>query len=173
MPQSSELSFRKWVCYTLILSNSETINSFSIKAATRPIHITAVRFVNPKWREDRNLPAKLNECGPLTNRPDYTFMDGRPTPLGVSCLNLVDLYGSKGVINCLWNHYFQVRALTRLTKQRELAQKIVTSCAELNFAKERYQRLLQEKESEKQRIIGEKFKPKGNRLLEKKKWMCL
>lgn len=37
-----------------------------------------------KWRRENNLPSCPSSFGPLTNLPDYTFEDGRPTPLGVS-----------------------------------------------------------------------------------------
>lgn len=31
----------------------------------------------------RGLTNNPNKFGPLTNLPDYTFKDGRPTPLGI------------------------------------------------------------------------------------------
>lgn len=40
--------------------------------------------IDRKWREEHGLPKNSNSFGPLTNLPDYTFLDGRPTPLGVS-----------------------------------------------------------------------------------------
>lgn len=36
------------------------------------------------WRRNRRLPKNPTSTGPLTDLPDYTFTDGRPTPLGVS-----------------------------------------------------------------------------------------
>lgn len=55
-----------------------TINGY------RGIQTSAVRAIDMKWREERGLARNPNTHGPLTNLPDYTFMDGRPTPLGVS-----------------------------------------------------------------------------------------
>lgn len=62
---------------------------------------------------------------------------------------------------------FQARALTRVKRQREYAQKIVTAINEVDFAKVRYKRLTKEKSDERQSIIDGKFKPKGSKLLEK------
>lgn len=36
------------------------------------------------WRRDRRMPKNPTSSGPLTDLPDYSFMDGRPTPLGVN-----------------------------------------------------------------------------------------
>ncbi|GAB0097032.1 39S ribosomal protein L52, mitochondrial [Sergentomyia squamirostris] len=74
--------------------------------------------------------------GPLTNLPDYTFMDGRPTPLGS-------------------------RQRSRLEEQRVIATKIVSLNKELAFAKERYQRMMQENAIERKRILDGKLKEKG------------
>lgn len=63
---------------------------------------------------------------------------------------------------------FKVRERNRIANQQKMAQKIVTSCQELAFAKDRYQRIIQEKEAKKQQIIAGKLKPKGNLLLAKK-----
>lgn len=41
------------------------------------------RGSDARWRNENGLPANRSSFGPLTNLPDYTFMDGRPTPLGV------------------------------------------------------------------------------------------
>lgn len=61
-------------------------NSIPIVAnCCRNIQTTAARHIDMKWREDRRLHRNPNAHGPLTDFPDYTFMDGdRPTPLGVS-----------------------------------------------------------------------------------------
>lgn len=53
-----------------------------------------------KWRYARGLPRNPNTAGPLTDLPDYTFMDGRPTPLGVM-RDLNFIYLQK-----LSNHFF-------------------------------------------------------------------
>lgn len=45
--------------------------------------------------------------------------------------------------------------------QQDYATKIVTLCSELDFAKQRYQDMLNSKEEEKQHIIKNRLKPKG------------
>lgn len=51
----------------------------------RNIETTSYRTIDMKWREERGLHKNPNAHGPLTDFPDYTFMNGdRPTPLGVS-----------------------------------------------------------------------------------------
>lgn len=61
----------------------------------------------------------------------------------------------------------QVRQTSRVKKQREYAQKIVTAIKEVDFAKERYQRLTKEEADKRQSIIDGKLKPKGKLLLKK------
>lgn len=48
----------------------------------RTIHITGINM-DIVWRRNRRLPRNPTSAGPLTDLPDYSFMDGRPTPLGV------------------------------------------------------------------------------------------
>lgn len=62
---------------------------------------------------------------------------------------------------------FQVRQTTRVQKQREYAQKIVTAIKEVDFAKDRYQRLTKAEADKRQSIIDGKLKPKGKVLLKK------
>ncbi|XP_034106813.1 large ribosomal subunit protein mL52 [Drosophila nasuta] len=111
--------------------------------AQRHIAISASRFIDQKWRADRGLTENPNAFGPLTNLPDYTYLDGRATPLGSN-------------------------QKKRLLKQQEVAAKIVELSSELEFAKARHERLKSEAKAEKQRIIQNKLKPKGQLLLKKK-----
>ncbi|KAL5286791.1 Mrpl52 family protein [Megaselia abdita] len=83
-----------------------------------------------------------NRFGPLTNLPDYSFMDGRPTPMG--------------------SNQFK-----RYKTQREMVEKIITINEELEFAKERHSKNLAAKAEAKQKIISDKLKPKGHLLLKK------
>ncbi|KAG5326440.1 RM52 protein, partial [Pseudoatta argentina] len=46
-------------------------------------HQSCVQYINQRWRQKRGLTANPNTFGPLTNLPDYTFKDGKPTPLGI------------------------------------------------------------------------------------------
>lgn len=48
--------------------------------------------------------------------------------------------------------------------QQDYATKIVTLSSELDFAKQRYQDILNAKEEEKQSIIKNRLKPKGKSL---------
>lgn len=79
---------------------------------------------------------------PLVTLPDYTFMDGRPTPLGSN-------------------------QLQRLMKQREWTDKIVTQLGELDFAKKRYAKMVEDKEQARNTILSSKLKEKGAKLLKK------
>ncbi|XP_063701323.1 large ribosomal subunit protein mL52 [Culicoides brevitarsis] len=96
----------------------------------------------PNWRKEAGLEQNPTSFGPLTNLPDYTYMDGRPTPLGV-------------------------RQKGRVMKQREYAGKIVQYIGELNFAKQRYQENINAAIQTRQEILKNKLKPKGHLLLKK------
>lgn len=108
------------------------------------------------------MPENPNAFGPLTNLPDYTYLDGRPTPLGVS----IPLNSLKYRPNHLHFH-FKANQKRRLIKQQEIATRIVELSGELEFAKQRHERLKANAESEKQRLIRSKLKPKGHFLLKK------
>lgn len=110
--------------------------------STRQFSCTMIRALDRKWRERRGLPENPNAFGPLTNLPDYSFLDGRPTPLGSN----------------------QKR---RLKKQQEIAGKIVTLSGELDFAKKRYARMQAEEAATRENVIKSKLKPKGHLLLKK------
>ncbi|KYN34415.1 39S ribosomal protein L52, mitochondrial, partial [Trachymyrmex septentrionalis] len=71
------------------------------------------------------------------------FKDGRPTPLGV-------------------------RQKARLDKQRGYAiyAKIVKLVREVDFAVERHARIQEKKKEERQEILNNKLKPKGDLLLQ-------
>lgn len=107
-------------------------------------HQSCVQENFRRWRENRGLTANPNAFGPLTNLPDYTFQDGKPTPLGV-------------------------RQQTRMDKQRKYAAKIIQLVEEVDYAVERHANLLEERKQNRQQILDNKLKPKGNLLLEKNK----
>ncbi|XP_030556067.1 39S ribosomal protein L52, mitochondrial [Drosophila novamexicana] len=115
----------------------------SLIAAQRHVGLTAVRCIDQSWRAGKGLPENPNAFGPLTNMPDYTYLDGRTTPLGSN-------------------------QKKRLMKQQEIAAKIVELSSELDFAKQRHERLKMQAQAEKQRILQNKLKPKGHLLLKKK-----
>lgn len=101
----------------------------------RSINATTVLDMKD-WRVERGLPVNRNAEGVLTDAPDYTYLDGRPTPL---------LHKQK----------------LRMLRQREYAKQIVELSAELDFAKKRYQDMLKAKEEERENIINNRLKPKG------------
>lgn len=93
-------------------------------------------------------------------------MDGRPTPLGVrsKCMTIFQHFA---VLTRNSPYQFQARQTARVKKQREYAQKIVTAIREVDFAKERYQKITQATADERQSIMDGKLKPKGTMLLKK------
>ncbi|KAL0102355.1 hypothetical protein PUN28_018700 [Cardiocondyla obscurior] len=103
-------------------------------------HQSQTQYLNQKWRQSRGLTINPNTFGPLTNLPDYTFKDGRPTPLGV-------------------------RQKFRLEKQRGYAERIVKLVKEIDFAVERHAKLKEQEKQERQQILDSKLKPKGDVLL--------
>ncbi|CAH0584511.1 unnamed protein product [Chrysodeixis includens] len=96
-----------------------------------------------EWREAQGLPRHRNAEGILTDAPDYTYLDGRPTPL-------------------------LKKQKKRMLLQREYASKIVDLISDLDYAKERHQKMEAAKEEERQNIIANRLKPKGAALSRKK-----
>ncbi|XP_045133561.1 39S ribosomal protein L52, mitochondrial-like isoform X3 [Portunus trituberculatus] len=83
----------------------------------------------------------LGAHGPLIDGPDYTFLDGRPTPLRIG----------------------QIR---RARAQREAATKVVQLMSEVQFAIQREKQLKQEQEDTRQQTIASKLKAKGHKMLQ-------
>ncbi|CAH1638527.1 unnamed protein product [Spodoptera littoralis] len=100
-------------------------------------------LLSKHWREERGLSINRNAEGILTDAPDFTYLDGRPTPL-------------------------LIKQKKRMLRQREFASKIVEMCSELDFAKERYNYIEASKEQERQNVIANRLKTKGNALKKKK-----
>lgn len=123
--------------------NKLCFTTSNLITAQRHVTLSAVRAIDQKWRASKGLPENPNAFGPLTNMPDYTFLDGRTTPMGSN-------------------------QKKRLIKQQEIAAKIVELSGELEFAKQRHEKLKSEAQAEKQRILQNKLKPKGQLLLKKK-----
>lgn len=91
----------------------------------------------------QGLTTNPNKFGPLTNLPDYSFLDGRAVPLGMN----------------------QKR---RMEKQLEYHQRIVELSAEVDFARDRYAKMQADQAEEKKSIIDGKLKRKGKKLSEGK-----
>lgn len=105
-------------------------------------HQSCVQYLNQRWRQRHGLTTNPNAFGLLTNLPDYTFKDGKPTPLGI-------------------------RQKTRLERQRKYAAKIIKLAGEVDYAVERHARLQEKEKEERQKILNNKLKPKGDLLLQK------
>ncbi|VVC95820.1 unnamed protein product [Leptidea sinapis] len=56
------------------------LSCFRYTAFTRSFTCTSVSLTK-QWRLSKGLSANKNAEGILTDGPDYTFLDGRPTPL--------------------------------------------------------------------------------------------
>ncbi|XP_075978819.1 mitochondrial ribosomal protein L52 [Anticarsia gemmatalis] len=113
-----------------------------MKVFSRALSSTSVLNMK-QWRVERGLSANKTAEGILTDTPDYTYLDGRPTPL-------------------------LMKQKLRIQKQRDYASRIVELSSELDFAKARHQQMEQAKEKERQQIIANRLKPKGQALLKKK-----
>nr|XP_045605697.1 39S ribosomal protein L52, mitochondrial-like isoform X1 [Procambarus clarkii] len=89
----------------------------------------------------KGFKTSMGACGPLIDGVDYTFIDGRPTPL-------------------------RVGQRRRAQEQREVSAKVIQLMKETKFAIERQKSLQLEKQKIKQQFLEEKLKPKGYKLLQ-------
>lgn len=112
----------------------------ALNSKPAPILLSTTRSIHPRWKDENRRPKNPNAYGVLTDSPDYTFLDGRPTPYGP---------GQK----------------RRIEAQKELAEEIIKLTGEVDFAVERHRKLEEEKQEEVRRIIDGKFKPKGKHLI--------
>jgi len=83
------------------------------------------------------MPRNPNAYGPLTDKRDFSFLDGRAVPMGSG----------------------QVK---RALKQKNYAERIFQIVKEMDFAVYRNQRIQQETEDRNQAILKSKFKAKGH-----------
>ncbi|XP_047351061.1 39S ribosomal protein L52, mitochondrial [Vespa velutina] len=107
-------------------------------------HTSYIKLLQQDWRIKKGLTENPNAFGPLTNMADYSYKDGRPTPLGTN----------------------QKR---RIIKQQEYTKRIHKLVKEIDNAVERHVKLQEIKAQEKQRILDSKLKPKGDLLLKTQK----
>ncbi|XP_012283326.1 39S ribosomal protein L52, mitochondrial [Orussus abietinus] len=103
-------------------------------------HTTSMRSVDQSWRIKNRLTENPNAFGPLTNMSDYSFKDGRVTPLGV-------------------------KQLIRLNKHQEYTKRIITLVSQIDYAVKRYDKLQLEENERRQKILESKLKPKGKPLM--------
>ena len=112
----------------------------------RNFHASEIRtfYQEVKWRKEKGLPKNHNSFGPLTNLPDYSFKDGRPVPFGTN-------------------------QKKRFDEQKLKLQKIKQYVGEIDYAVERYERIMQDKIKQRQILLESKLKPKGDLLIESSK----
>ncbi|XP_063585918.1 large ribosomal subunit protein mL52-like [Penaeus indicus] len=122
----AQLVIRNFFCI------SGRVNSVSARC------ISTTPTVNGKFQ--KKFDTSMGACGPLVDGPDYTFVDGRPTPL-------------------------RSGQRRRALQQKEVSEKVLQLMKETNFAIERHQRLLREESEKRNKILNEKLKPKGHNLL--------
>ncbi|XP_011304298.1 39S ribosomal protein L52, mitochondrial [Fopius arisanus] len=125
--------FSRLFTHTRFIRHVVAINNLS------GIHTTCVTRLDQGWRRKMRLPENPNAFGPLTNLPDYSFADGRPTPFGTRMLN-------------------------RINKQREILKRVRTLTSEVDYAVQRYERIQGEKAKYRKSILESKLKPKGTKL---------
>ncbi|XP_071089685.1 large ribosomal subunit protein mL52-like [Haliotis cracherodii] len=88
-----------------------------------------------QWRLEEGQAANNTRYGPLTDRPDYSFLDGRPTPL------------SKGQIK-------------RRRRRIGIANRIKLLVGEMNEAREKYAMKQEEEVKQKDEAVKRRLKPK-------------
>lgn len=88
--------------------------------------------------------------------PDYTFKDGRPTPLGVRQKFRVDKQRDYAV--CKINGDY---LLLNYIHCIDFQAKIIKLVGEIDYAVERHAKLQEKKKQKHQQILDNKLKPKG------------
>ncbi|KAK5642113.1 hypothetical protein RI129_008280 [Pyrocoelia pectoralis] len=134
------------VCFCDSIRWINNVKCLATKSISRwkpcKIHTTPFVKLDQRWREKKGLPMNPNASGVLTDAPDYTFLDGRPTPYGM-------------------------RQRERIARQKEVTETIIRLSKEMDFAVERHKQLQIDEENRKAAIIANKLKPKGVMLLRK------
>ncbi|KAK0168233.1 hypothetical protein PV327_002057 [Microctonus hyperodae] len=108
----------------------------NINIMANGFHSSARLQLNQRWRREKRLTENPNAFGPLTNLPDYSFLDGRPTPFGI-------------------------RQLARINEQREILQKVRKLTYEVDHAVEKHARMKYMNAQNRKSIIEGKLKEKG------------
>ncbi|XP_072169602.1 large ribosomal subunit protein mL52-like [Diadema setosum] len=105
--------------------------------AVRRITSSCVYSAGKTWRERQGLARSGNEYGPLTDRPDWSYADGRPAPPGQG-------------------------QLERKAEQRQLAERIDVLSKEMINAKKTYKAKLEAERREEEQKMMRRLKPKGS-----------
>lgn len=106
----------------------------------RSKHYNFLSQAKQKARRAQGLTGNPNAAGVLTDSPDFSYSDGRLTPLGS---------GQK----------------KRLDRNEQTKQQIILLAGEIDFAIERYNKMQKQEQDRKQGILDRKLKPKGEALL--------
>lgn len=106
----------------------------------RSKHYNFASLAKLKTRRDQGLTGNPNAAGVLTDSPDFSYLDGRLTPLGQG----------------------QNR---RLARNEQAKQQIILLAGEIDFAIERYNKMQKGEQDRKQEILDRKLKPKGETLI--------
>ncbi|XP_048731154.1 39S ribosomal protein L52, mitochondrial-like isoform X2 [Ostrea edulis] len=113
---------------TKMLREICSVRSFSTSAwrlhRFKSQKINLAKGFGSKWRLANGKALDGKKYGPLTDLPDYTFLDGRPTPL-------------------------TRKQQQRLAEKKQVAARVDELLGELNFAKERYREQMKNKQTEK------------------------
>lgn len=105
-----------------------------------PLSTCAYLLYNQEWRERKGLPQNPNKDKMLLDLPDYSFVDGRPTP-----------YGS--------------RQKQRIEKQRYYTAKIISLTEEIDTAERLHQEKLAKQKMLAEQRIKAKLRPKGEKTI--------
>ncbi|XP_063440409.1 large ribosomal subunit protein mL52-like [Mytilus edulis] len=104
---------------------------------SRQIHVSSRKEKgSAKWRISQGQARSGNEYGLLTEMPDYSFLDGRPTPLSL-------------------------RQQKRRQEKIEVAKDIMKKLGQIDFAKERFELQEQSRQQQRQSLLDNKLKAKS------------
>lgn len=136
------IKFKKMLLPEVMLKFRVNRYAYFITSINR-FHTSPTTCLDQGWRKAKGLVTNPNTTGPLLNLQDYSFEDKKPTP-------------------------YSSGQLRRIQKHQEYARRIIKLVSEVDFAVERYAKLLKEKEEQKQQILDSKLKPKGEKLITSK-----
>ena len=102
----------------------------------------------------------------MTDNRDFSFVDGRPTPLGKGQKRRIVLNQLRAVINILITFPEFYKSLT--FKYYFPQEKILQSVKEMDFAVERFQQITKQTEEQRKSIVEGRLKAKGHHALKKK-----
>ncbi|KAK6185432.1 hypothetical protein SNE40_007669 [Patella caerulea] len=121
--------------HTRLLAKLLTRNGTTFNCVLRSVHTSQCLTAGYKRRLQKGEAANKTRYGPLTDLPDYTYLDGRPTPLTL---------GQK----------------KRKEDRINVAKRVVELVQEIQFAKENHKNRTLQQEKERQEKLSRKLKPK-------------